>query len=139
MDRLAFSAKQRIFNPDAERGMFSSIQCAAQWQGWQTALTHWALVLGDQPHLREETLRKLLEFSSKHPEAACQPVHGGHCRHPVVMPKTAFQPLAISTATDLKEFLKPLATAACNLDDPGLAVDIDEPEDYERAKRAYFG
>ena len=50
LDRLGFPVQDRIINPAPDRGMFSSIQCAAQWSGWQAALTHWAIVLGDQPH-----------------------------------------------------------------------------------------
>ncbi len=46
LDRLAFVAVHRIANPTAERGMFSSIQCAARWRGWNRELTHWAIVLG---------------------------------------------------------------------------------------------
>src|ERR1017187_2577463 len=49
-DRLSFANDSRIYNPAPEHGMFSSIQCATQWPGWQAALTHWAIVLGDQPH-----------------------------------------------------------------------------------------
>jgi len=139
LDRLGFPAEQRILNPDSERGMFSSIQCAAQWPGWQAALTHWTLVLGDQPHLREGTLRRLLEFSATNPEAVCQPVQGGHRRHPVMLPKAVFHQLANSTATDLKEFLKPFSNAACEMDDAGLELDIDRPEDYEKALRIYLG
>src|ERR1017187_5799849 len=83
MDRLGFPAQNRIINPNPQRGMFSSIQCAAQWPGWQAALTHWAIVLGDQPHLRPQTLRRVLDFSSAHPTKVCQPARRGHGRHPV--------------------------------------------------------
>src|SRR6185503_15148995 len=48
LDRLAFSPAQRIQNPAPENGMFSSIQCAANWQGWNQDLTHWIVTLGDQ-------------------------------------------------------------------------------------------
>src|SRR5689334_21433753 len=51
LDRVAFPNANRIINPEATRGMFSSIQCAAQWRGWNVNITHWAIVLGDQPHL----------------------------------------------------------------------------------------
>src|SRR3989442_15619712 len=47
LDRLRFSRANRISNPAPERGMFSSIQCAARWFGWEAGLTHWAIVLGD--------------------------------------------------------------------------------------------
>ena len=35
LDRLSFSAKERILNPEPEAEMFSSIQCAARWTGWE--------------------------------------------------------------------------------------------------------
>src|ERR1019366_4402288 len=44
LDRLSFANDSRIGNPAPERGMFSSIQCAAQWPGWQAAITHWAIM-----------------------------------------------------------------------------------------------
>src|SRR5438105_331727 len=55
LNRLAFPLERRVFNPEPERGMFSSIQCAARWAGWKTTLTHWTIVLGDQPHLLSGT------------------------------------------------------------------------------------
>ena len=117
--------------------MFSSIQCAAQWPGWEAALTHWAIVLGDQPHLRLQTLRQVLDFSASHPTKVCQPARRGHGRHPVLLPRTVFWQLADSTAGTLKAFLaaKGRHVAICELDDPGLELDIDRPEDYEAARK----
>ncbi len=137
--RLGFPPQHQVVNPAPERGMFSSIQCAAQWTGWSAALTHWAIVLGDQPHLRDRTLRTLLDFSAARPENICQPRRAGHARHPVLLPRAAFLQLAVSTAADLKAFLAttPFEIAFCELDDPGLDLDIDRPEDYERAVRCY--
>jgi CTP:molybdopterin cytidylyltransferase MocA len=53
----------------------------------------------------------------------------------VLLPKAVFQQVAATTAATLKEFLAAEATqvALCELDDPGLDLDIDRPEDYERA------
>jgi molybdenum cofactor cytidylyltransferase len=135
MDRLSFPAQDRIINPNPQRGMFSSIQCAAQWPGWQGALTHWAIVLGDQPHLRPQTLRRVLDFSAAQPGRVCQPARQGHGRHPVVLPKAVFQQVAATTAATLKEFLAGPGrqVALCELDDPGLDLDIDRPEDFEAA------
>ncbi len=133
LDRLGFAAANRIPNPAPDRGMFSSIQCAGQWPGWLPPLTHWALVLGDQPHLAPRTLRTLLEFSRGHPDAVCQPIHAGRRRHPVVLPKAVFLALAASTAADLREFLRPFPNAACEAPDPGLDLDLDTPEDYRKA------
>jgi molybdenum cofactor cytidylyltransferase len=135
MDRLKFPKENRIGNPAPERGMFSSIQCAAQWPGWGAVLTHWAIVLGDQPHLQSQTLRQVLAFSAAHPAKVCQPTRQGHGRHPVLLPKAVFRQVAVSTAATLKEFLvaRPQELALCEVDDPGLELDIDRPEDYDRA------
>src|SRR5260370_8277982 len=60
LDRLGFSANDRVLNAAPERGMFSSIRCAAQWPGWKTALTHCAIVLRSQPHIIPKTLPPVL-------------------------------------------------------------------------------
>ena len=135
MDRLGFSARDRIVNPAPERGMFSSIQWAARWSGWQADLTHWAIVLGDQPHLQRHTLRQVLDFSAAHPARICQPARGGHRCHPVLLPKAVFRQLGSSTAKTMKGFLarRFRQLALSELEDPGLDLDIDRPEDYERA------
>src|SRR4029077_12933172 len=117
----------------------SSIRCAARWKRWPAGLTHWVLVLGDQPHLSRETLRTLLDFAAEHAGEVCQPLYKGHRRHPVVMPKRIFRELNTSTADDLKQFLSLFAGATCEVDDPGLELDIDVPEDYERVRRIYGG
>lgn len=135
--RLGFPPQNRIFNPSPERGMFSSVQCAVRWTEWQAGLTHWAVVLGDQPHVRLKTLRVLIEFAAAHPQKICLPFQGGHRRHPVVVPQPAFQRLQTSTAVDLKQFLSSEDVALCQLDDPGLALDMDRPEDYELAIRFF--
>lgn len=126
-----------IINPAPERGMFSSIRYAAQWLNWDPTLDHWVIALGDQPHLRNRTLRQLVELAKEYPNDICQPARGGRARHPVVLPKSAFHCLCTTTANDLKEFLSsiPEPRRTIEIDDPGLDLDIDTPEDYERAKK----
>jgi molybdenum cofactor cytidylyltransferase len=131
--RLGFPEADHIENLAPERGMFSSIQCAAQWRGWRSALSHWAIVLGDQPHLRAGTLRAVCEFSAAQPGKVCQPARNGRRCHPVLLPKFAFLGLAKSNVPDLKTFLSSFQVAVCDLEDPGLDLDIDRPEDYEKA------
>ena len=135
MDRLRIAAAQRIENPEPERGMFSSIQCAALWAGWKKELTHFVLVLGDQPHLRETTLRELLEFSRRNPDKVCQPKWKGRPKHPVVLPRPVFLGVHTTHATDLKQFLQGRPRELVQLNDPGLELDLDYPEDYEKARK----
>ena len=133
LDRLSFACQNIIENPAPQRGMFSSIVCAAQWAGWDPAITHWAIVLGDQPHLQMDTLHRLISWAATHPGQVCQPrLHGG-LKHPVVIPQEVFVELAGPESNDLKQFLANYSIAGCDCDDPGLALDIDRPEDYERA------
>ena len=136
LEHLNFPASLRIRNSNAELGMFSSIQTAAQWNGWKEFLTHLVLVLGDQPHLREETLRELLDFAVMNPRAICQPRHAGHARHPVVLPRARFGQLATTSVSNLNEFLRGFSVERAFLEskDPGLALDLDTMADYERAR-----
>jgi molybdenum cofactor cytidylyltransferase len=136
LDRLQFPLESRIQNPSPEAGMFSSIQCAARWPGWSSGLTHFAIALGDQPHLERKTLQQLLDFAATHPEKICQPMRNGRRRHPVILPREVFVKLREYPANDLKQFLNsaPELLAGCEMDDPGLDLDLDWPGDYERAK-----
>jgi molybdenum cofactor cytidylyltransferase len=134
LERLDFPEPDRIENPQPERGMFSSIVCAASWNGWRKEISNWAIVLGDQPHLQRETLRQVLDLSAQNKEAICQPVFGGRTRHPVILPRPAMVELKNSNAGSLKEFLK-LTTqprVQCSVTDAGLSLDMDTPEDYKR-------
>jgi molybdenum cofactor cytidylyltransferase len=137
---LGFSEQNRIINLTPEAGMFSSIRCAARWPRWNTELSHWAIVLGDQPHLRKDTLHSLLAFATNHPDRICQPSFRGRRRHPVILPKEFFRALATCTATHLKEYLQQASqpVVTCEVDDMGLDIDIDTPEDYERARELFL-
>lgn len=126
--------EQLILNHDPVRGMFSSIQCAANWPGWRSEICVWALVLGDQPHVQVQTLRGLLTFQYQRPAEICQPAYEGRAGHPVLLPAWAITELRSTPAATLKDFLK-LFAGRCvqySVDDPGLRLDLDTPEDYKR-------
>lgn len=141
LDRLRFPAQDRIVNPQPERGMFSSIQCAANWPGWNPNLTHWAIVLGDQPHLQPTTLVAFMKFAECHSENICQPSLRGHARHPVILPHKKLVQLKTSNVATLKEFLQSSSNEVklIELDDPGLELDLDDNADYKKALRLTFG
>jgi molybdenum cofactor cytidylyltransferase len=129
------SGALHITNPDPDRGMFSSVRCAAEWPHWDVTLTHWVISLGDQPHLRDTTLRQLIRAVQTDPSSVWQAAYGGRRRHPVVLPKSLFVALRDTTAPDLKAFLESSPRSSVEVDDPGLEIDIDTPEDYARAKK----
>jgi len=134
LDRLNLPKSDRIENPRPERGMFSSIVCAATWAGWKREIKHRAIALGDQPQLPTQMLKGLLEFASQNPSNICQPAHSGRAGHPVVLPDDVFGRLDRTDAGTLKDFLKPFAgrTVQFPVPDVGLSLDLDTPEDYKR-------
>lgn len=136
LNRVGHPSENRIVNPAPEKGMFSSIQCAAKWKAWDPKLTHWIITLGDQPHLKTETLQTLVDFAARNPEKICQPMRGERRKHPVVLPRKFFHELQNSTAGHLKIFLLEHAASLSGFDssDAGLDLDMDTPEDYERVK-----
>jgi CTP:molybdopterin cytidylyltransferase MocA len=87
--------------------------------------------------LRRETLQAVLDHSASHPNRVCQPTFQSHRRHPVILPRAIFLNAANSAAPMLKDFLAEMPASYCPLNDPGLGLDIDLPEDYERAIRLY--
>ena len=137
--QLGFPEEDCIRNPAPELGMFTSIQCAARWSDWKSNLTHCVIALGDQPHLRRETLSALLSLGAAHREAVCQLTRQGRRRHPVLLPQDAFRQLAHSRHHNLKEFLQSLSSevALQESEDAGLDLDLDQPADYEKAVQLY--
>jgi molybdenum cofactor cytidylyltransferase len=139
LDRLGVSLEQHIVNPEPVRGMFSSIQCAAGWDGWLPELKQVVIALGDQPHLPNGTLRAVVEFAAQNPERICQPSRAGRARHPVFFPRTMLESLAAAAHGTMKEFLAAQTDArrCIEIDDPGLDLDLDTPADYDTARRLY--
>jgi len=135
LDRIEMARANCIVNPNPSRGMFSSIQCAARWVGWNPHLTHWAIALGDQPHIQAATLQALVEFAARNPANICQPAFGGRARHPVIVPQVGWKELAASEDETLRHFLNARSgnVRLLTVDDPGVALDLDKPTDYERA------
>ena len=125
----------QIVNPHPELGMFSSVQCAARWDGWKEDITHFVITLGDQPHVGTGTLQAILNFAEKNSDWICQPARNGRGRHPVILPKHAFAELANAKASNLKEFLgeRESRRKIFESGDPALDLDIDTPADYETA------
>ena len=133
LDRIGVGMKDRIINPEPDRGMFSSIVCAAGWPGWRSEISHMAISLGDQPHLEVQTLSSVLAFAGENPAMICQPAFNGRPRHPVIIPFDKIRHVAQSGRGNLKEFLHSCAgeIALLEIADPGLNADMDTPQDYE--------
>ncbi len=93
------------------------------------------VVLGDQPSLTTRLLDRLLKCWRAEPQSIWRPQFQSAHGHPVVIPMEFRQ--AVMTEFDqlgLKGLLRRYPDRVRNwrVDDPGVVVDIDTPEDYER-------
>jgi CTP:molybdopterin cytidylyltransferase MocA len=140
LDRRKHPKEHRIDNSEADRGMFTSIRLAAGWVGWVPSLTHWAVVLGDQPHLALATLSALIEAAMKC-NHICQPAYRGHAHHPVILPRNDFLALSTTPHQTLKEVLLSRASSVrlVEVADPAVEFDIDTPEDYRGVFERFGG
>lgn len=136
LDRLAFRPEWRVINPVPEDGMFGSVRAGAAWTGWDPEVSHVAISLGDQPLLATDTLRSLVAFAARHAGFICQPRRAGRARHPVILPRSFFETIAQAPDADFRAFLERqrIARRYLDRDDPGLDLDLDTPEDYQRAR-----
>lgn len=132
LDRLAFPPSDRIVNPHPERGMFSSIQTAAAWPGWLSDITHFALILGDQPQITATTLEALLRSARERP-TIYQPSRNHRPKHPIIFPAGEFRDIAESKCETLREHLEQKERILVEMDESSLEVDLDCPADYEAA------
>jgi molybdenum cofactor cytidylyltransferase len=124
-----------IPNPRAERGMMSSVQTAAAWPFWPAHLTHFALVLVDQPHVSPRTLIALLGAAREFPERICQPVFDGRRGHPVILPRVEFLDLATTARGTLRDWMQSRQHMRqfVTSEDVAVVEDFDTPSQYERA------
>lgn len=139
LHRVAVKPVGAIPNANQDADMFSSLRCASRWPGWNKRLTHFVIILGDQPHLQDAMLEAFLGFSRQNRESVCQPRYQGRARHPVILPRDLFFSLARTRAQSLAEFLNRPQTrrAFFEVADPGVALDLDTSADYKKARRLF--
>jgi molybdenum cofactor cytidylyltransferase len=139
ISRFAGESIHRITNPEPERGMFSSVQAAAQYSGWKVSASHYVLALGDQPQVRLDTLRQLVGCAARFTNSVVQPSYNGGRKHPVIFPQDWWGELARTDVATLRDFLNAYREAIRLVDvsDPGLEIDLDTPGDYQKASSLY--
>ncbi len=118
-----------VWNRDWEAGMLSSAQAGVRAlpDGWSSVL----IVPGDLPRVQPETYRRLMSGPSG---SICIPTYGGRRGHPVRVPVgLADELLALDPAVhSLRSLLAPARVTHVEVDDPGIHMDLDTPEDYNK-------
>ncbi|WDP91536.1 MAG: nucleotidyltransferase family protein [Desulfobacter sp.] len=123
-----------IVTPDFTRGMAASLKAGLHRLD-STGTARGALfLLGDQPLVRAETLLTLREAARNHPGSILIPVFKGRRGNPVYFDACFFPELRQVSGDMGGRVLigrHPHAVREIAVDDPGIGMDIDTPEDYE--------
>ena len=124
-----------VLNEDYESGMASSLR--AGLRAVSPVMDAALIVLADQPFVRPETMRRILDFYRGSNKKIVVPFYKGKRGNPVLLGRALF-PDAMSLEGDMgcrAIFASHAdAMAAVEVDDPAILADIDTREDFERLR-----
>ena len=124
---------ESVVNPEPERGMLSSIQVGvARIAGGGPLL----VCPADHPAVRPETIRTLLAAVSDRDSLAV-PVFDGRRGHPLAIGAGLVAAIGeLDPAIGLRQLLEQRGEFVNEIavEDEGVILDLDTPEDYERAR-----
>jgi molybdenum cofactor cytidylyltransferase len=119
-----------VENPDASRGMFSSIQ-----EGVAQAQGDAILVMpGDMPFVSSQTVRAVIAAYEQKP-AIVSPRYRGKRGHPVALPMSLRDEIREATpGSTLHDVIHAHTDMRIDIDvdDPGITHDVDRPEDLAK-------
>jgi molybdenum cofactor cytidylyltransferase len=126
---------QFIENPDFHQGMSTSVKAGIRALETDPDLAGVMMIPGDMPLVKLETVQGIIK---KFQESSCPliiPVYQGKKGHPVFFARSLFSELK-EVAGDIgaREVVRKNLDRCCFLEvnDPGILVDIDCPEEYEK-------
>jgi len=120
-----------VFNPDYEKGMSTSVQAGIR--ALPAEVTGAAIFLVDHPMVDRKTIDSLL--SRLRPGLIIVPVHGGRRGHPVVFAADLFGEIFdLSSEQGLHTVVRKKRdrVVEVNVEDAGILLDIDTPEQFAR-------
>ena len=123
-----------VFNPNFERGQLSSIKTAlgALRDPAAAALIH----LSDHPTVLPATFRAILDEHAQAGKPIVVARYHGRRGHPVFFARALFEELLDAPEDRGAKAVvdaDPERVAYASVDDPGVVLDLDTPEDLERA------
>ncbi|GAB4420628.1 MAG: nucleotidyltransferase family protein [Anaerolineales bacterium] len=134
VEALVGNSAKTVFNPDHAQGeMLSSVQIGLSNASGQAAL----IALGDQPKVRERSVRSVMEAYARGQAAIIVPSYKMRRGHPWLIAKTHWgEILKMKPGQTLRNFLDRHHDEIqyVNVDDPGILQDLDTPDDYEKHK-----
>jgi molybdenum cofactor cytidylyltransferase len=132
---LANVPVRTVVNPDFRAGMLSSVQRGIRAL---PASARAALIfLGDQPAVGPETAGRIVAAYRASGRGLVLPVHAGRGGHPLLIDlKYRAEIEGLSSGIGLRELLArhPDDILRVEIEDPGVILDIDTPEDYHNGQ-----
>jgi len=121
-----------VKNPDYKNEMFSSIKTGISFV--PESCSHVLIVLGDQPLVKPETIKTILEKGN--PLKVVQPTYSGKRYHPLLIPRSLIEAIRKAPINfTLKDLMPPPEERILiPVDDEGVALDVDTPDDLKRAE-----
>lgn len=130
-----------IANPGYRRGMLSSVKRGVE--GLPPEVEGFMLVLGDQPLVRGDTVAALARVWRSRRPLICAPAYRGRRGHPVVFSSCLVPEILALEDGDggLRKLVQAYRSrvALVPVEDRGVVVDLDTPEDYQRHNPAVRG
>ncbi|ATH83346.1 nucleotidyltransferase family protein [Pseudomonas sp. KHPS1] len=122
-----------VQNPATAQGMGHSLAAGAERLLAESRADAVAIFLADMPSIRRHSLEALMACAA--PDRIVLPSHQGKRGHPVLFGRRFWAQLAeLSGDTGARPVIQrnPDAVQILELDDPGLLLDVDTAEDWQR-------
>lgn len=119
-----------VMNPEQDGDMASSVRSGRDALG--TGFKGVMIALCDYPLVSPATVESLLHLHRLFPDAVITPVHSGRRGHPLLFARSILNELAAGMT--LRDVLRrtPARVYELPVDDPGILIDMDTPDDYAR-------
>lgn len=121
-----------VVNPDSRSDMAGSVRLGLRQA--DRALTGALICLADHPLVLSETIMGLVNAHRSIPDSILIPLYRGRRGHPTLFPRKAIEDIfSLETLRDVIAS-RTESVRAVDVDDEGVVLDLDTPEDYERIK-----
>ena len=138
-DKVARAARdypvQVVMNTDPDGDMAASVRTGRD--ALSPSITAVVVALCDYPLVTAATIQRLIAVHRGNPEGIIIPCHHGRRGHPALFPWQLLAELAAPLT--LRDLLRanPERIEHLDVDDGGVLIDMDTPEDYQRVSE-YF-
>ena len=121
-----------VLNPTPELGQLSSLIAGLDAVD-RPSVDAVLVTLVDVPLIDPGTVRVLCERAATSRAPIVRAVHRGRHGHPVIFKREVFDPLRrADAAIGAKAVVRAFPVEDVDIDDPGIAEDVDTPDDYRR-------